>query len=355
MEESKAEGAPSQTDAITKAIGDFGNMMSGMAKQIQDKDATISEQSKKIQNLEALAKVQKEEINRYKKMVHDMQNSTEDKLSSVEEIKEDANASIDQIIDKSNEEEIDRLENIIRGATKVVHVNESAENEADKEAEKPAEQQEITVKEEDKPREQAAESTEPEGSENNTTQQSEGNAEASTEVDREICEVDEQALEDELESVGPFEFMDDGKLAPEDMLKLKRVICKFSYLSFVDCKQKMMEERIGYLKDEQEHKYQMMIQRAAARYTQLQLDVTRMAADYIELEEVYYEASMKEILKNPETLQQMKKDDESVRMSLEQPNVLSKEKAKELAILKIKMELETLERLAPVQVKSQEQ
>lgn len=57
-----------------------------------------------------------------------------------------------------------------------------------------------------------------------------------------------------------------------------------------------------------------------------------MAAEYIELEEVYYEASMKEILKNPETVQQMKKDDESVRMSLEQHNVLSREKAKELAI-----------------------
>ena len=57
-----------------------------------------------------------------------------------------------------------------------------------------------------------------------------------------------------------------------------------------------------------------------------------MAAEYIELEEVYYEASMKEILKNPETVQQMKKDDESVRMSLEQHIVLSREKAKELAI-----------------------
>ena len=55
--------------------------------------------------------------------------------------------------------------------------------------------------------------------------------------------------------MGPFEFTEDGKLVPEDMLKLKRVICKFSYLAFVDCKAKMMEERLSYLKSEQEQKY----------------------------------------------------------------------------------------------------
>jgi len=40
------------------------------------------------------------------------------------------------------------------------------------------------------------------------------------------------------------------------MLKLKRVIGKFSYLAFLDCKEKMMEERIGYLKNNKEKEYQ---------------------------------------------------------------------------------------------------
>ena len=98
MEESKTEGgrneAPPQADAITKAIGDFGNIMNGMAKQISDKDATISEQSKKIADLEALVKAQKAEIERYKKMVHGLQ-SPETKSTSVEEIKDEVVDSIE--------------------------------------------------------------------------------------------------------------------------------------------------------------------------------------------------------------------------------------------------------------------
>lgn len=47
------------------------------------------------------------------------------------------------------------------------------------------------------------------------------------------------------------------------MLKLKRVIGKYSYLAFMTCKEKMMEERIGYLKNNDEKNYQQMIVKAA--------------------------------------------------------------------------------------------
>lgn len=39
------------------------------------------------------------------------------------------------------------------------------------------------------------------------------------------------------------------------MLKLKRVIGKYAYLSFLECKEKMMVERIGYLKSKNEKEY----------------------------------------------------------------------------------------------------
>ena len=98
MEASKAEGGRNDTqlqaDVISKAIGDFGNIMNGMAKQISDKDATISEQSKKIADLEALVKAQKAEIERYKKIVRDMQ-TTETKSTGVEEIKDEVVESIE--------------------------------------------------------------------------------------------------------------------------------------------------------------------------------------------------------------------------------------------------------------------
>jgi len=47
------------------------------------------------------------------------------------------------------------------------------------------------------------------------------------------------------------------------MLKLKRVIGKYAYLSFLECKEKMMKERIGHLKAKREKEYQQMIMQAA--------------------------------------------------------------------------------------------
>lgn len=114
------------------------------------------------------------------------------------------------------------------------------------------------------------------------------------------------------------------------MLKLKRVIGKFAYLAFMECKEKMMEERIGYLQQNKEKEYQQMIQKAAQRFAKLQFEVTKMAAEFIDLDEANFEASMKQAMQNPEIVKQMKEDDENVRMRCEKPrpNALTKEKAK---------------------------
>jgi hypothetical protein len=53
------------------------------------------------------------------------------------------------------------------------------------------------------------------------------------------------------------------------MLKLKRVIGKYAYLAFMPCKEKMMEERIGYLKKNDEKSYQQMIMKAAQKFGKL--------------------------------------------------------------------------------------
>ena len=72
-----------------------------------------------------------------------------------------------------------------------------------------------------------------------------------------------------------------------------------------------------------------------------------MAAEFIDLDEANFEASMKEAVQNPEIVKQMKEDDESVRVRVEKPrpNALTKEKAKEIVIQKIKMEFETEKKL----------
>ena len=79
-----------------------------------------------------------------------------------------------------------------------------------------------------------------------------------------------------------------------------------------------------------------MIVKAAQKFGKLQFEVTKHAAEFIDLDEVNFEASMKEAVNNPEIVKQMKADDESVRMRCEKPNeLLPKEKAKKIVMQKI--------------------
>lgn len=74
-----------------------------------------------------------------------------------------------------------------------------------------------------------------------------------------------------------------------------------------------------------------MIMKAAQKFSQLQFEVTKTAAEFIDLDEQNFEASMKEAVKDPEIVKQMKLDDENVRVRCEKPDPskkLSKDKAK---------------------------
>lgn len=64
---------------------------------------------------------------------------------------------------------------------------------------------------------------------------------------------------------------------------------------------------------------------------------------------------MKEAMNNPEIVKQMKSDDETVRMRCEKarPDPLSKDKAKEIVMQKIKMEFETEKKLSGLNLQSQ--
>lgn len=76
-------------------------------------------------------------------------------------------------------------------------------------------------------------------------------------------------MQRELDTEGPYVKTISGSLEPDSMLKLKRVIGKYSYLAFMPCKEKMMEERIGYLKNNDEKSYQQMIVKAAQKFGKL--------------------------------------------------------------------------------------
>jgi len=57
-----------------------------------------------------------------------------------------------------------------------------------------------------------------------------------------------------------------------------------------------MHERIGYLKKKQEKEYQQMIMKAAQKFGKLQFEVTKLAAEFIDLDEANFESSMKEAM-----------------------------------------------------------
>jgi len=57
-----------------------------------------------------------------------------------------------------------------------------------------------------------------------------------------------------------------------------------------------MHERIGYLKNKQEKEYQQMIMKAAQKFGKLQFEVTKLAAEFIDLDEANFESSMKEAM-----------------------------------------------------------
>ena len=100
-----------------------------------------------------------------------------------------------------------------------------------------------------------------------------------------------------------------------------------------------------------------MIMKAAQKFGKLQFEVTKLAAEFIDLDEANFEASMKEAVKDEEIVKQMKADDEGVRMRCEKPrpNSLTRDQAKKIVIQKIKMEFETEKKLASLQIASQQQ
>ena len=83
------------------------------------------------------------------------------------------------------------------------------------------------------------------------------------------------------------------------------------------------------------------------------IKITQLAAEYIDLDESNFESSFKEAMADPATQEEMKKNDEMVRLLVEPDTAaLSKEKAREILMEKIQMEFDAEARLMNLQVNS---
>ena len=78
------------------------------------------------------------------------------------------------------------------------------------------------------------------------------------------------------------------------------------------------------------------------------IEVTKTAAEFIDLDESNFQASMQDALSDPKTVEEMKKNDENVRLEVEDVNELTKEKALEIYKDKTDLEQECEEKLSRI-------
>lgn len=164
--------------------------------------------------------------------------------------------------------------------------------------------------------------------------------------DWEDDEHDSASMFKEIDSLGGFTKTMEGTLEPADMIKLRRVIGKYAYRSFMPVKEEMMQKRLALFKAKKWPEYTAQVQEAAKQYQKINFEVTKLAAEFLDIDEVNFEASMKVAMSDKATLEQIKKDDEGQRIACEPKKDVSKDVAKTVLMEKIQLEFESEKKLA---------
>lgn len=167
---------------------------------------------------------------------------------------------------------------------------------------------------------------------------------------------DKDTLYKMIDESGPFPKSMTGTLEPEGFVKLRRCIHRHTYMCFKDVKEELLEERIKYFKADKMKEYQGCLQKAQQKYGQYLVNVTQLAAEFIDLDAANFEASFKEAQAIPEIAQKLHKDEEEVRVICETKRdpPLTKAQVKEALITKMKLEIESEKKLKNLRVPSQE-
>ena len=148
--------------------------------------------------------------------------------------------------------------------------------------------------------------------------------------------------------MGPWVRSESGTLTRDDMIKLKKIIGKHTYIAYRDRKEEVMNERLEHFKKGQMGPYSQCIIKAAQEFQKLMIEVTKTAAEFIDLDENNFQVSMQDALSDPKTVEEMKKNDENVRLEVEEINELTKEKALEIYKDKTDLEQECEEKMTKI-------
>lgn len=121
------------------------------------------------------------------------------------------------------------------------------------------------------------------------------------------------------------------------MLKLRRIIIRHAALAFKDRKDELFEERIEHLKERKYNHYKENLEITGEEFNDIMFEATKTAAEFLDIDEATYEASIKECIKNSDNAEEFQEDEEQVRLDVdtEGQEVLSRERTKELIIERI--------------------
>ena len=125
---------------------------------------------------------------------------------------------------------------------------------------------------------------------------------------------------------------------------------------FMPIKTALLEKRINLLKAQRHQEYQAAINEANTEYGRCNMEVSKASAEWLDMDEMTFGASMKDAMMNKDIAKQMRKNDENLRIIMEPKSKepLSKEKAKEILMERMKMEFNSEKKLKDLKVTSQQ-
>ncbi len=105
---------------------------------------------------------------------------------------------------------------------------------------------------------------------------------------------DKDTLYKTVDQNGPYPRGMTGAVEPEAFCRLRRTIVRHAYTVFMETKEELLKERISYLQRNMMKEYGNCIAKASDKYQRTSFEVTKLAAEYIDLDPHNFEASFKE-------------------------------------------------------------
>lgn len=123
---------------------------------------------------------------------------------------------------------------------------------------------------------------------------------------------------------------------------------KHAAKAYKPLRDELYQQRIAHLKSENGLAYEQTIDKMGYEFGKLTFEVTKAAAEFIELDEATFSASVEELMKDPNLAQQFYKAEKwaKVEVDTEGKELLSREKTKQFIMERMKMQFEFHKKLS---------